>query len=395
MPVCLLYKHTAESGKFTFMFKYLLVLLIMPACTWLQAQTVNGSFVFDGLTRTYSFYVPASYNSNKPAPLVLNLHGYTSNGQQQAAYTNFAAIADTAGFIVVHPDGTIEPNSQQRFWNFGIAGTTVNDIGFLGALIDTISAHYTINPNRVYSTGMSNGGYMSYALACQTNRFAAIASVTGSMSVPMYNSCNPANPIPVMDIHGTTDSTVPYAGNTTSKGIADVVAFWANKNNCNPTPTIIQVPNTNTTDNTTAERQLFTGGTNGHTVEHYKVTNGGHTWPGGTINLPTNGNTCRDFSASKEIWRFFSQYEKGVSSGIEKEEVLHITLWPNPATNMLHLQADKLITRVSVLDIQGRVVLQQAADNIQHITLSGLQTGCYLVKLTGNGFESMQRVVVQ
>lgn len=377
------------------MYKFLFTILMLATASMAKSQTINASFTFEGLTRTYSFYVPASYTSSQPAPLVLNLHGYTSNGQQQAAYTNFAAIADTAGFIVVHPDGTIDPIAQQRFWNFGIAGTNVNDIGFLGALIDTIAAHYTINPNRIYCTGMSNGGYMSYALACQTNRFAAIASVTGSMSVPMYNSCNPANPIPVMDIHGTLDPTVPYTGNTTSKPIPDVVQFWADKNNCNPNPNITQVPNTNTTDNATTEHQLYTGGTNGHTVEHYKVVNGGHTWPGGTINLPTSGNTCRDFSASKEIWRFFSQYQKGVSSGIEKEEVLNVTLWPNPATNVVYITADKLVTGLTITDMQGRVVMQQAEDNIQQVNLNGLQNGCYLLKLTGNGFESMQRVVVQ
>ncbi len=378
------------------MIKQISLLLLLCFTGLLQAQTtVTASMVFEGLTRTYSFYVPASYTPGQAVPLVLNLHGYTSNGTQQALYTNFMAIADTANFIVVHPDGTIDPNTSQRFWNFGILGTTVNDIGFLQALIDTIAAGYTINPNRVYCTGMSNGGYMSYALACQTTRFAAIASVTGSMSVPMYNSCNPTTPIPVMDIHGTADPTVPYTGNATSKAIADVVQFWVTKNNCNTTPVTTQLPDLNTGDGATAEHQLYTGGTNGHTVEHYKVINGGHTWPGGTVNLPAGGNTCRDFSASKEIWRFFSQYQKGTTSAIDEQPTINVNLWPNPTADMLYIQADQQITSVTVTDMQGRVVLQHIGENIQTLDMRALQTGCYFVNFSAKGYTEVRRVVVE
>lgn len=360
----------------------------------LNAATINGSFVFEGLTRTYSFYVPASYTPGQAVPLMLNLHGYTSNGAQQAAYTNFMAIADTAGFIVVHPDGTIDPNTSQRFWNFGIFGTSVNDIGFLQALIDTLSANYTINPNRVYCTGMSNGGYMSYALACQTTRFAAIASVTGSMSVPMYNSCNPSSPIPVMEIHGTADPTVPYAGNTTSKPIADVVAFWVTKNNCNPTANVTTLPDADPNDGTTAEHQVYTGGTNGHTVEHYKINNGGHTWPGGTVNLPAGGNTCRDFSASKEIWRFFSQYQKGTTSSIAEQPAINLNLWPNPTADILYIQADQLITSVTVTDIQGRVVQECSGENIKKINLGKLKMGSYVLEVNSSGMKVARIIVI-
>lgn len=377
------------------MYKLLLPALLFVA-TLLNAQTaVNDSIVHGGLSRTFSYYVPASYTPGQAVPLIVNLHGYTSNGTQQALYTNFMAIADTAGFIVVHPDGTYDPISSQRFWNFGIFGATVNDVDFLQTLIDTLSARYTINPKRVYCTGMSNGGYMSYAMACQTTRFAAIASVTGSMSVPMYNSCNPTSPIPVMEIHGTADPTVPYAGNTTSKPIADVVAFWVTKNNCNSTPTVTQLPDINTGDGATAEHQLYTGGTNGHTVEHYKVNNGGHIWPGGTVNLPTGGNTCRDFSASKEIWRFFSQYEKGVNSDIEEESAFQLNLWPNPTEDVLHIQADKAVQQVVVTNVEGRIVKQEVAPNIQQIALHGLPAGCYFMKLGAEGFEVVRKVMVR
>ena len=175
--------------------------------------TVNDSFMHNGLTRTYSFYVPAIYDGSQAYPLVLNLHGYTSNGTEQSFYGNFKPIADTAGFIVVHPEGTIQTGTAStQFWNVGFFPSNVDDIGFLESLIDTISASYNIDATRIYSTGMSNGGFMSYKLACESNRFAAIASVTGSMTGQMQNNCSPIKPIPVMEIHGTADPTVPYNG---------------------------------------------------------------------------------------------------------------------------------------------------------------------------------------
>lgn len=359
-----------------------------------NAQNINGSFVHGGITRTYSFYVPASYVPGQAVPLVLNLHGYTSNGSEQSIYGNFKPIADTANFIVVHPDGTIDQTTSQRYWNFGIFGSTVDDLGFLEALIDTISAHYTINPNRVYSTGMSNGGYMSYYLACQSNKFAAVGSVTGSMSVPMYNSCTPSNPIPIIQIHGTNDPTVPYSGNSTSKAVEDVVLFWADKNACNLTPAITPVPNTNTTDGATAERYLYAGGTNGHTVEFFKVTGGGHTWPGAPVPLPGAGNTCMDFSASKEIWRFFSQYQSSGQVGITTPTAQDFAIYPNPSQGIINFDSKVHIERVRIFDLQGRIIQIMEAENIQSVDLSPLNNGNYLLEISGENFRAMRKITL-
>lgn len=373
--------------------RYLLVFSLFIVLNG-NAQNISGSFVHGGLTRTYSFYVPSSYTPGQAVPLVLNLHGYTSNGSEQSIYGNFKPIADTANFIVVHPDGTVDPITSQRYWNFGIFGSTVDDLGFLEALIDTISAHYTINPNRVYSTGMSNGGYMSYYLACQSNRFAAVGSVTGSMSVPMYNSCNPSNPIPTIQIHGTDDPTVPYSGNSSSKAVEDVVAFWADKNECNPTPAITSVPNTNTTDGATAERYLYSGGTNGHTVEFFKVTGGGHTWPGAPVPLPGAGNTCMDFSASKEIWRFFSQYQSSAPLAVTTIALQELSVYPNPSQGNIYFDSELQIERVRVLDLQGRLIKTVEADMISSIDLTSLTKGNYLLEISGENFQIMKRVTL-
>ena len=366
-----------------------------------NAQTISDSFIYDGQTRTYSYYVPTSYSAGNPVPLILNLHGYGSSGTEQANYTNFMPIADTANFIIVHPDGTYNPTDPtKRFWEFGAQGTNVDDFGFLEALIDTISAHYSINQNRIYSTGLSNGGYMSYYFACESNRFAAIASVGATMTVPMYNSCNPNYPIPVMEIHGTNDAVVLYNGSLGNKGVEDVIDLWVNQNNCNSTPVVTQVPDNDPTDGATAEHYLYAGGTDGHTVEFYKVIGGGHTWPGGTVPIPALGNTCMDFNASKEIWRFFSQYNNPYV-GIKNEKITsdYLSIYPNPTSGKLTIQLEKMPLNPFVLtihDVQGREVYSQKSNQMAiHLDLDALQPGLYTLNIRNLAINMTSSIVIE
>lgn len=288
-------------------------------CRPIPAQTLlNRSLIHAGITRTYSLYVPASYVAGRPVPLVMGLHGTSSSGAQFAQYRSFNAIADTANFIVVYPNGTTMLGI--RFWNYGkVFGSNVDDLGFLEALIDTLSVQYSINPQRIYCTGMSNGSFMAYYLACQSERFAAIAGVTGSMSPAMLKSCNPTRPIPTLHIHGTEDGINPYKGTSTMVGIDPLNLFWVNLNRCHPTPTLRVVPNRDPKDKATAEHYVYTGGINGNTVELFKVLGGEHTWPGSP--MPRSKDiTCMDFAASKEIWRFFSQHKLTSSVSTEKKK---------------------------------------------------------------------------
>lgn len=312
-------------------------IVVFPGNSTAQT-TISGSFLYGGLTRTYRIYIPAIYNPAVPVPLVLNLHGYTSNNIQQEAYGNFKTIADTANFIIVHPNGTMDGNGN-LFWNcFG--ASSVDDVGFLSALIDTVSASYNIDPNRVYSTGMSNGGIMSYHLACSLNdRIAAIASVTGTMSPSMKNSCNPQHPTPVLEIHGTADATVAYNGNTSFVPIDSLVKYWAIFNNCSLSPSVTTLPNINTTDGCTAERHVFSGGDMGSSVELFKIIGGGHSWPGAPINLNV---TNMDFSASVEIWRFFRNYKLNVLTGeppAMANNPSSLTIFPNPSSGIFCFSA--------------------------------------------------------
>jgi polyhydroxybutyrate depolymerase len=353
----------------------LFVLIIFPSFC---QTTVNDSFLHGGINRTYSFYVPAIYDANQPVPLILNLHGYTSNGAQQSFYGNFKNIADTANFIVAHPDGTFDSGSN-RFWNVGFSASGVDDVGFLEALIDTISAAYNIDPRRIYTTGMSNGGYMSYRLVCESDRFAAMASVTGSMTLLNYNNCSPSKPTPVMEIHGTADATVPYNGFSGSVSTPNVLSYWATFNNCPTPPTMTIVPDTNPTDGATAEHYVYAPGDGGVTIEHFKVINGAHTWPGSSF---TTGVTCQDFSASKEIWRFFSQFEHPTADIKEDDMFNRLSAYPNPSEGVFSLKTTKTnFEVVEISDLNGRIVFAQENVAItEKFDLSNLEAGVYLFK---------------
>lgn len=303
---------------------------------WAQ-QTIFDTIVHDNLDRSYILYVPSSYTPGVAAPLVLNFHGYTSNDLQQMIYGDFRPIADTAGFLLVHPMGTLDTQGQ-TYWNSGWGGT-VDDIGFTAALIDSISAQYSVNANRIYSTGMSNGGFMSYTLACElSDRIAAIASVTGTMNANQSVSCNPQHPMPVMEIHGTADNVVPYNGiPNVMASIDNVLDYWVNFNSCDVTPIESAVPNISITDNCTATHFRYGNGTNGVEVEHYRINNGAHTWPGASLTI---GVTNHDISASKKIWEFFSQYDLNgkIAANLSEysaEEAVYLS--PNPVENQFKI----------------------------------------------------------
>ena len=325
-------------------------------------------------------YVPNSYNSSILTPLVFCFHGYGSNSNVNFNYTNFKGIADTAGFIVVHPQGTLFIGTTH--WNVGgwTLGSTADDVGFTSALIDSISSNYSINPNRIYSTRMSNGGYMSFLLACQlSNRIAAVASVTGSMTPQTYNNCNPQHPTPILQIHGTADATVPYNGNSFwTKSIDEVLQYWSSYNNCNPTATTISMPNLNQFDGSTVEHSTFYGGDNGTTTEHFKVIGGGHDWPGAFGNM--------DINASKEVWKFFSKYDLNGAIGItsiKKIQEDSYNLFPTVTSDFITINS-KLNSKTSyqIISLSGEIVKKGIVEDITHtINVSELLPSSYIFKI--------------
>lgn len=354
--------------------------------------TILDSIKSNNIYRKYRLYVPLAYNSSTPAPLVFNLHGYTSNALSQQLYSNFMPIADTAKFLMVLPEGTLFNGNQ--YWNAGF-GPGANDLLYMNDLIDSLNLTYNIDNNRIYSCGMSNGGIMSYYLACNaSNRFAAIASVTGSMLNSWFSS-SPPRPVPVMEIHGTNDATVPYNGDATFAHIDSVVKKWARHNSCLSSPLTTSVTNVNTTDGATAIHYRYTGGTNNADVELYKVINGGHTWPGAPIAI---GVTCMDFNASAEIWRFFSKYKLNLLTTIDKHELANEPLiYPNPANSYITIKTQETDLAITVFNSLGEIVRVPAISNNTSYTLSlnDLSNGVYILRITNSNKQTVQKKFIK
>ena len=355
--------------------KKIITLAILLSCVvYSNAQsTITGNIIHDGKIRDYRLFIPSTYQAGTPLPLVFNLHGAGSNAVEQEFYCQMNKIADTASFFVCYPNGI------NNFWNVGwSAGSNADDVGFLNALIDSLQVNYTINPSRIYSCGMSNGGFMSYQLACASgDRFAAIASVTGSMTPTNYANCQPTRPFPVFEIHGTADLVVPFEGlANVSISIDSVIDFWTAENGCSNDPDINEIPDINTLDGCTATRYDYLNCLDNTKVSLIKVEGGGHTWPGALL---TVGVTNRDFSASEEIWLFFRQYETPNISNLNQDIVFSsISLYPNPTTNQLFLENAQLLkgTLYRITNLMGKTVQSGLIDELP-IDVSKQNPGMY------------------
>jgi polyhydroxybutyrate depolymerase len=368
----------------------ILLLLIGFAFSISAQQTINGSMIHDGIQRDYILYIPAIYDGNTDVPLILNFHGFGSNANQQLVYGDFRDIADKEGFLLVHPEGTLLNGNQH--WNVGsfTIGSTTDDVSFTEALIDELANQYAINLDRVYATGMSNGGYMSFLLACQlSEKIAAVASVTGSMTPETYNACNAQHPTPILQIHGTSDSTVPYNGDTWTRSIEDVISYWANYNNCETNPTTTALADIDPSDGSTVEHIVYIDGDNGLTTEHMKVIGGGHTWPGSAFNFP---GTNYDINASMEIWHFFSRFDINGTLSVNKFDKRQVIIYPNPTNSKINLSLNfseelnyELFSSLGKLLIIGTI-----KTNNQEIDLSNLSPNIYYLKLGNQVFKILK-----
>lgn len=350
-------------------------LLALPLVLFSQT-TINGNLEHDGVTRQYRLYIPASYQGTESWPLVLNLHGAGSNAIEQEFYSQMDKVADTAQFLVCYPDGL------NNLWNVGwTMGSTADDVGFLSSLIDQLMLDYQIDPNRVYSCGMSNGGFMSYRLACELNqRIAAIASVTGSMVPSNLASCQPSKPVPVMEIHGTADLVVPYNGLANlCIPVDSVVAFWTNNNYCDPSFTQIDLPDSNPLDGCTVTRFDYNDCADNSKVSLLRVNGGGHTWPGASL---TVGVTNRDIAASEEIWLFFRQFSLDIPAANEifAQKSDQGFLFPNPSAGMIYFNTNFSLEglRYKVIDSSGKSYLSgQFTGEQPALDVSAIPEGIY------------------
>ena len=363
--------------------KYTTVILLFTGFVFSSSaqQTINASITHDGIERDYILYVPEIYDGSTAVPLVLNFHGFGSSASQQMFYGDFRDIADTEGFLLVHPEGTTLIGNQ--FWNVGFPGlsSTIDDVGFTEALIDELATLYTIDLDRVYATGMSNGGFMSFLLACQlSEKIAAVASVTGSMTQDTFDDCNAQLPTPVLQIHGTEDDVVSYNENNLSLPIPDVISYWVDHNNCETTPTTTTLPDVDVSDGSIIEYSVYEDGVNGITTEHMKVIGGGHTWPGSILN---SAGTNQDIDASMEIWLFFSRYDINGLLSTDDYENRHVSIYPNPTQSKINLSLNyaKEVHYKLFSPLGKQLMTGTITSSNEEIDISHLPSNIYFLKL--------------
>lgn len=283
----------------------------------MTGTTLDLTMDVDGVTRAYRLYLPATLAPE--SAVVLVFHGGAGDGPSTARRTGFNRIADEQGLIAVYPTGTpggVLGSGHQWLRN----GRPENDLAFVSLLIDRLLEEYGVDPRRVYVAGTSNGGLMSYTVACRMgDRIAAVGAVATTMGQGLIagGRCAPGGPMPVIHIHSATDPLVPFEGGasvlpqvgTNLTPVRDTIDFWLRINGCGSAP---QVSRTGGDDLVRVER--YAGCQRGAAVELYVIEDGsGHGWPGSPPaerENPYSGPPSAALDATAVIWQFFAAHPK-------------------------------------------------------------------------------------
>lgn len=387
-------------------------ILAIVTMTILSSNLFGQSNIVDSILhqtyqRKFMVHFPPNFNTSTQRALVLNLHGGSGNMVNAQGFSMLNPVADQNNFIVAWPQGYgIAPPgfSWADGRNTSADQAGIDDIGFINKLVDTLITRYNVDTNRVYICGFSNGGFMVQRLACQLpDRFAAMASLGASMDTVLYQNCNPSKPVPMAFFNGTADPAMPYGGGPMQNPqvipvvpVDTTVQFWVANNNCQTADPVFNIPDTFTTDNSTAELYNFTNCDCNADVKFFKLINGGHTWPGVYVASQASvlGNTNRDINASVELWNFFNAHTLcNTTVGINeqsKKETLRI--YPNPASNELFIDIQPIENlEVTITDLVGKTQMQ--IDNENVIDISSLTNGIYLITISQGLSRQSQKFI--
>ena len=287
--------------------KLILIILLFPLLSFSQQYL---TFSHDGLNRDYIYYEPNNLQSG--APLVFVAHGFTGSAQGIMSYCGMNTIADQNGFAVCYPQGTSD-NWGDNFWNVGYDfhwNVTIDDVGFITALAQHLQNTYNLSANNTFFTGMSNGGELSYLLACEApGFFKAFAPVAGTIfpnGLP-NNTCN-GIPVPIFEIHGANDNVTQFEGDPNDQywgpylGMDSIINFWANLSGLTNLA-IDTLPNLNNNNKFTISYKHSSINSNKE-VWLYKHKNG-HNW------------SVDDIVVEQEVWDFFTHIMNLTSTSIQ------------------------------------------------------------------------------
>ena len=297
----------------------LLVTVLAAGSASLGAERdVAGTIVSGDRTRTWILHVPPGVDPAKPAALVIALHGGGGAAEGFERVTHLSELADSQKFLLASPNGT-GPFRGQRVltWNAGnccgfALEQNVDDVAFLRAMVRRIREDWSVDPRRIFATGISNGAMMAYRMACEmADVVTGIAPVAGALNA---HPCKPVRPVSVIAFHGTSDLHVLYEGGPpvrradvrhprSDMSVADAVAFWTERDGCPKMP--------KRGSSGSIGRTVYGPCRENTAVEVVTVRGGGHAWPGGAKWAAWADEPTREISASKAMWEFFQAHPRG------------------------------------------------------------------------------------
>ena len=277
------------------LFSLILLLFVLGGCRKYRNHCRDCiTFNYNGEQRQYLLHVPNTLSVN--APLVFMLHGYTGNAPNIKEYIGLDEVASSQNFVVCYPQGSLD-NDNTPHWNARLSISSTDDIGFLSALAQHLQTQYNLDPNKTYTGGFSNGGFMSYTLVAEApNVFKGAASITGTMSGYTWDNRADIDPVSILQITGAQDNVVPMDGSMSEWGgwggaphMDTIINFWKGLN---------QITTINTSNSTNELDAFHFEKGNGNTkVWYYKFHNMGHEIP---------MDESYGLSSAQLMWDFFS-----------------------------------------------------------------------------------------
>jgi len=375
-----------------------LVIFFLFNCT-LSVHAQYETIMVDGLERTYLLDLPTGYDATTELPLLIAMHGGLGSAYNLQNQSQLSEKAEEENFIVVYPEGVESGFLNIRTWNAGwccgnASDENIDDVGFIDSLIEYLLENYSINSKRVYATGMSNGGYMSYRLACElSDKIAAIAPVSAAMSM---TSCDPERPVPIIHFHSYLDENVLYDGGI-GDGLAghysppldSILNVWAGFNNCTNSEILV--------DNNEYTYTKWNSCDCAYEIQYYITQDGGHSWHGG--NGTASGDPASNYiSANDLMWEFFQKHtlDCGLSTNINDEinNTPDIKIYPNPSNGKFHIQHSENFSYLSITvnNVLGETVLK--TKNESTIDLSNHLPGIYFITTQTDIKTLVQKVIL-
>jgi len=300
------------------------MLLALGAVGCTGPITLYEKFDYDGLTRNYVVEMPRDYDGTRSVPLLVVLHGSAQTPDAIRNVTQFGRLVEELGFLVVYPEAIgLNWNDGRDVPGLPAYDLDVDDVGFIGAVIERVAAAFAIDPRRVYAVGMSNGALMTHRLAWEAPElFAAAAPLMGAIPENLLALPTPGASMPMLIMNGTADDVVPWEGGDvyyegmfigTLVSVPDSVAFWVAHNHCVEPPEVVALEDVDPQDGTRVYREYYAPGPDDAEVVFYRIEGGGHAWPGGDYNCwlcPVMTGVSQDIDASRIVWEFCSQYQR-------------------------------------------------------------------------------------